>query len=334
MNLIKSGTKVLVTGAGGFIGSHLTEALVEKGCSVRALVKYNSRQNWGHLEFLAPEIKSKLEIISGDIQDPFCALEITKDCDVVFHLAALIGIPYSYHSPMSYVNTNVKGTLHMLQAAKTAKVKRFVHTSTSEAYGTALYTPIDEKHPLQGQSPYSASKIGADKLVESYGLSFDLPVVTLRPFNTYGPRQSARAIIPTIISQIAAGEKKIKLGSLSPVRDLTYVKDTAQGFIAVADLAMSKGVNQVFNTGSGKAISIGELATRIIKMMDVDVSIVSDESRIRPEGSEVMKLLCNSEKIKQETGWAPQTSLDKGLNETINYVKKNLEHYKPGLYAV
>jgi NAD dependent epimerase/dehydratase len=333
MNLKKSQAKVLVTGAGGFIGSHLTQLLVQQGYQVRALVKYNSRQNFGHLEQLDSKIKDEIEIVSGDIQDPFLAQEICKGRELIFHLAALIGIPYSYHAPMSYIDTNVKGTLNMLQGAKANGVQKFIHTSTSETYGSALYTPIDEKHPLQGQSPYSASKIGADKLVESYGCSFDLPVVTVRPFNAFGPRQSARAVIPTIISQILSGQKEIKLGSLTPRRDLTFVTDTVCGFVAIAQ-GETPSRGEVFNVGNGKSISMSELAHRIIELMKSDSIITCDDKRIRPGGSEVMELLSDSSKIKKTFGWEPKISLDQGLLETIAFIRENLHQYKPGLYTV
>ena len=323
--------KVLVTGAGGFIGSHLVEELVVQGYQVRALVKYNSRNDWGNIELLQDETKNELEIVSGDIEDPFLCQKITRGVEHIYHLAALIAIPYSYVAPESYVNTNIKGTMNILQAALHNDVQKIVHTSTSETYGTALYTPIDENHPLQGQSPYSASKIGADKIAESYYLSFGLPVATLRPFNNYGPRQSARAVIPTIISQaFTTKNKKIKLGALEPVRDLLFVKDTAKAFIKTAQSHETRG--EVLNVGFGKGISIGDLARHILDMIDPSIEILTDKERIRPEKSEVQKLICNAEKAKQMIGWEPAYSLDEGLKSTIANIEKNIDHYKPGIY--
>lgn len=324
--------KILVTGAGGFIGSHLVERLVDEGCMVRAFIHYNSRGNCGNLELLPPEVKDRIEVVSGDITDPFSVKSAVKGCEAVFHLAALIAIPYSYIAPQSYVNANVAGTLNVLEASREYGVKKVIHTSTSETYGTAIYTPIDEKHPLQGQSPYSASKIGADKIAESYFLSFNLPVSTIRPFNTYGPRQSARAVIPAIISQILSGKQKIKLGLLSPVRDFNYVKDTVEGFISVAK--SEKSVGEVINVGSGKGITIGELAQTILKIVDKDVEIISDDARIRPEKSEVMELICASDKALSLAGWLPRYGLEEGLKETVDFIRQHLHLYKTDIYNV
>ncbi|CAG1064678.1 dTDP-glucose 4,6-dehydratase [uncultured bacterium] len=325
------GKKVLVTGAGGFIGSHLTEKLVREGASVRALVHYNSRNDWGLLEMLAPEVLKNVEIFTGDVQDPFSMRKAVKGVDLVFHLAALIAIPYSYNAPQSYVTTNVQGTLNVVQACLDENVGKVVHTSTSETYGTALYAPIDEKHPLQGQSPYSASKIGADKIAESYYLSFGLQAATIRPFNTYGPRQSARAVIPTIISQVLSGGP-LKLGSLHPTRDLNYVEDTVDGFIKVA--LSEKSAGQVINVGSGSEISIGELAKKIMKIIGSEVEIITDDQRIRPEKSEVGRLLCDNSKARELAGWQPRVGLDEGLKRTVEWVRENRSHYKSGIYNV
>lgn len=326
------GKKILVTGAGGFIGSHLTEELVKIGANVRVFVHYNSRNDWGLLEFLSSNVKSEIDVISGDIQDNNAVRRAVKDIDVVFHLAALIGIPYSYIAPESYINTNIKGTLNVMQACLDEEIEKVVHTSTSEVYGTAKYVPIDEKHPLQGQSPYSASKIGADKIAESYYLSFNLPVATIRPFNTFGPRQSARAVIPTIISQ-ALSSGIVELGSLTPIRDLTYVKDTVNGFIKVAE--SPKSIGEVINTGNGKGISIGELSEKIICLLEIpDLKISVDEKRIRPEKSEVMELICDNSKAKKLLGWEPKYSLEEGLKETISWIKEHQRHYKPNIYNV
>lgn len=299
------------------------------GAKVRALVHYNSRNHWGHLETLPKVVKNEIEIILSDIQDPYAMPKAVAGCDVVFHLASLIAIPYSYRAPVSYVETNVKGTLNIMQACLAEKVGKIVHTSTSETYGTAIYTPIDERHPLQGQSPYSASKIGADKIAESFWLSFDLPVATIRPFNTYGPRQSARAVIPTIITQ-ALTRNEVHLGALNPVRDLNFVKDTVEGFIKIA--ASDRAVGEVINIGFGQGISIGDLATKIFKLLDREPKIVTDTERLRPPKSEVLKLICDNSKAKQLLNWQPNYSLDQGLNETIVYIRENLDCYKSELY--
>ncbi|CAN5302703.1 NAD-dependent 4,6-dehydratase LegB [soil metagenome] len=325
-----SGRRILVTGAGGFIGSHLVERLLAAGAQVRALVHYNSRSHWGHLESVTAS--GLLEILPGDVCDPSRVSEAMAGCDTVFHLAALIAIPYSYVCPTSYVQTNVLGTLNVLEAARRHGVRRVVHTSTSETYGTARYVPIDEAHPLQGQSPYSASKIGADKLAESYFLSFGLPVATVRPFNTYGPRQSARAVIPTIISQILAGKSSIRLGSLLPQRDFNFVDDTVEGFIAVAEAAGTSG--EVVNIGSGQGISIGDTVALIQDLMGSAVDIACDEDRVRPAASEVMQLICANDKARRLTGWQPHTSLRDGLARTIDYVREHREDYKAGVYNV
>jgi len=327
---------VLVTGAGGFIGSHLVEALVAKGCRVRAMTKYNSRNDWGNLEQLPPDVQQQIEIISGDIADPFFVRKAVSGCQAVFHLAALIGIPYSYIAPQHYVQVNVQGTLNVLEACRAEGVQKLVHTSTSETYGTARYTPIDEAHPMQGQSPYSASKIGADKMAESYYLSFDLPVATIRPFNTFGPRQSARAIIPTIISQALNyrnTREPIRLGSLSPVRDFTFVKDTAQGFIRVAECDNSVG--EVINVGSGQAQTIGDTLNLILEIIgQPDIPVVTDEQRIRPEKSEVGLLLANTEKARSLMDWQPQYSFKDGLAQTVEAIERTLGQYKTGIYNV
>jgi len=324
------GKKVLVTGSEGFIGSHLVERLIGLGADVRAFVLYNSFNSWGWLETLAKGDQTKLDIFTGNICEAYNVRKAMEGVDVVFHLAALIAIPYSYYSPESYVATNVMGTLNVLQAARDQKVAKFVHTSTSETYGTAVYTPIDEKHPLQGQSPYSASKIGADMLAESFFRSFEMPVAICRPFNTYGPRQSARAVIPTIISQIASGSKKIKLGSLTPVRDLTYVKDTIEGFVKIAE--SERSIGEVINLGVGSGVTVGELAKQIISLMGAKVEIVSDDQRVRPAKSEVMKLISNNKKALDLVGWQPTHGLEQGLRLTIDYVKGNLGCYKPDIY--
>jgi len=323
--------QVLVTGAGGFIGSHLTEELVEQGAKVRAFVHYNSRNDWGNIELLSKEVKDSIEVFSGDITDPFAVRKAVAGCETVFHLAALIAIPYSYIAPQSYVAANVTGTLNVMEACLQEGVKKIVHTSTSETYGTAVYTPIDEKHPLQGQSPYSASKIGADKIAESFYCSFELPVATIRPFNTYGPRQSARAVIPTIISQ-ALVKDEVHLGSLDPVRDLNYVKDTVKGFVAIA--GSDKTTGQVTNVGAGKGITIGDLAEKILDLMGVKKKIVADDQRVRPKNSEVMELICANDRAKELASWQPQYTLEDGLKETIEFVKAHPDLYKPDIYNV
>jgi NAD dependent epimerase/dehydratase len=323
---------ILVTGAAGFIGSHLIERLVMEGCHVRALVHYNSTGKWGNIELLPKEVQKSIEIFPGDVTDYQSVKKAVKDCDIVFHLASLIGIPYSYVAPESYVRTNILGTLNVIQACRDYGVEKVVHTSTSETYGTAIYTPIDEKHPLQGQSPYSASKIGADKIAESYHLSFDVPVATIRPFNAYGPRQSGRAIIPTIVSQILSGKRKIKLGLLTTVRDYTFIRDTVDGFIKIAET--NRSVGEVINVGFGKGISVKDLAETIIKIIGAKVEIICDEVRIRPEKSEVLVLICSNEKAKQITGWEPRYSLEEGLKETIKFIEDNLSLYKADNYNI
>jgi NAD dependent epimerase/dehydratase len=322
--------RVLITGAGGFVGSHLVEVLAAEGARVRAMIHYNSRNSHGNLELLPAQTRSAVEVVAGDVHDPFFVRSAVKGMDTVFHLAALIGIPYSYVAPFQYVNVNLVGTLNVLQACLEEGVERVVHTSTSETYGTAQYVPIDEKHPLQGQSPYSASKIGADKLAESYHLSFDLPVVTVRPFNTFGPRQSARAVIPTVVSQAVAGFREIRLGSLTPVRDLTYVEDTARGFLAAA--GSEKAVGQVVNLGQGAGISIGDLAQRILELAGSDARIVCDEERVRPPKSEVMELVCDNRKARQLLGWEPRVTLEEGLRRVVAFVREHEDLYKPETY--
>ena len=324
--------KILVTGADGFIGSHLVEMLVESGAKVRALSYYNSFNYWGWLEVL--DCLDDIEVVSGDVRDPHFCKEITKDMDVIFHLAALIAIPYSYIAPDSYVDTNVKGTLNICQAAKENGCERIIHTSTSEVYGTAQYVPIDEKHPLQPQSPYSASKIGADHMAMSFYLAFGLPVTIARPFNTYGPRQSARAVIPTIIGQIAAGKKQIQLGDISPTRDFNYVLDTCKGFIALVQ--SDKTIGEVVNIGSGVEISVADTLGLIKKIMNSDVQFITDEQRVRPKDSEVFRLCCDNTRIKQLTGFAPDYSLEKGLTKTIEWLSdpQNLSRYKTDIYNV
>ncbi|MBR2670900.1 MAG: NAD-dependent 4,6-dehydratase LegB [Oscillospiraceae bacterium] len=322
----------VITGADGFIGSHLTEKLVRSGRKVRALAIYNSFGSYGWLEDLPKEIRDEVEIVLGDVRDPNGMREFTKGADEIFHLAALIAIPFSYRSPDSYVDTNIKGTLNMLQAARDNGVGRILVTSTSEVYGTAQYVPIDEKHPYQGQSPYSATKIGADRLAESYWRSFSLPVSIVRPFNTYGPRQSARAVIPTIITQLLSGMKTIKLGALDPTRDFNFVKDTAAGFIAIADCP--DAVGQEINIATGQDISIGDLAKKIIAKIEPSAQIVCDQQRLRPEKSEVERLLGDSTKLRNLTGWKPEYDLDRGLDETIAWIKDHMSSYKPDIYNV
>lgn len=326
------GKKVLVTGSEGFIGSHLTERLVELGANVTALVQYNSFNNWGWIDTFDVKIKNNIEVITGDIREYDNMKRIVKGKDIVFHLAALIAIPYSYLSPMAYVRTNVEGTTNVLEACREYGVEKIIHTSTSETYGTALYVPIDEKHPMQGQSPYSASKIAADKMAESYYKSFNTPVAIIRPFNTYGPRQSARAVIPTIITQILSGAKEIKLGSLTPTRDFNYVKDTVEGFIKVAE--SDKTIGQVINVGSNYEISIGDLANMIMDIIGNKVNIISDEVRIRPDKSEVNRLWADNTKIMKLTNWKPEYSLEKGLKETVDWIEKNMKYYKSDIYNV
>lgn len=326
-----NGRRVLVTGAGGFIGSHLVDALAEQGAEVTALVRYNSRNDWGMLEERYRSGSGRVRVVLGDVGDAGCVRRAVEGKELVFHLAALIGIPYSYVAPESYVRTNVLGTLNVLSASLSAGVERVVHTSTSEVYGTALYTPIDEAHPLQGQSPYSASKIAADKMAEAYFCSFGLPVVTLRPFNTYGPRQSARAVIPTIITQALTGNT-VQLGSLDPVRDFTFVTDTARAFLLAAE--KSEAVGKTIHTGSGIGISIGDLARKILLQVNPGARIITGEERVRPERSEVMRLVCDSRRAWEDLGWRPEVALDEGLSRTIGWVRDHLETYKAGGYTI
>ena len=323
-------SKVLVTGAGGFIGSHLTELLCEAGFDVRAFVHYNSFSTWGWIDTFPKEMRDGIEIFSGDIRDSNGVKEAMKDCDAVFHLAALIAIPFSYHSPDTYVDTNIKGTLNVLQAARDLGTSRVLVTSTSEVYGTAQYVPIDEHHPFQGQSPYSATKIGADRLAEAFYRSFDVPVTIVRPFNTFGPRQSARAVIPTIITQLLSGSRKIQLGSLLPTRDFNYVKDTANGFYQI--FLSDKTVGQEINIATQKEISIGALAAELIRPINPAAEIVCDEQRLRPEKSEVNRLLGSNEKIMRLTAWRPQYSFEEGLAETIAFLRSHLDRYKADIY--
>ncbi len=336
MNL--NGKKILVTGADGFIGSHLVETLVKDGYDVRAFVLYNSFGSWGWLDKSPDSIKQHIEVVAGDVRDPHGVKEAMKGCNVVLHLAALIAIPYSYSSPSTYVETNVQGTLNIVQAARELNIDRVICTSTSETYGTALFVPITEEHPLQGQSPYSASKIGADMIALSYFTSFDTPVTVLRPFNTYGPRQSARAVIPTIISQVAAGMTQIKLGALNPTRDFTFVTDTARGFIQAA--SCDDIVGQVTNIGSGFEISIGDTARAIIDVMGADVEIICDEQRLRPEKSEVNRLFAGIDKAKEVMSWSPEfeglEGFKKGVSKTIEWFTNpdNLANYKADRYNV
>ncbi|CAH2211887.1 NAD-dependent 4,6-dehydratase LegB [Tepidibacter aestuarii] len=322
--------KVLVTGADGFIGSHLVEALLEEGHDVRAFAYYNSFNSWGWLDTLPKDRLKEIEVFTGDIRDPNGVREAMKGIEEVYHLAALIAIPFSYHSPDSYVDTNIKGTLNVLQAARDLDTKRVLVTSTSEVYGTAKYVPIDEKHPFQGQSPYSATKIGADRIAESFYKSFNMPISIVRPFNTYGPRQSARAVIPTIITQLLAGKEEIKLGSLTPTRDFNYVKDTARGFIDIAK--SDKTIGEEINIATQKEISIGELAQELINQINPNAKIICDEQRIRPEKSEVNRLLGSNEKIKRLTNWDTRYSLTEGIAETIEWIKNNLDKYKVDIY--
>jgi NAD dependent epimerase/dehydratase len=323
---------ILVTGADGFIGSHLVEMLVEKGAKVKALSLYNSFNYWGWLEDI--DCLESIEVLNGDIRDPHYCKMITKDVDIVFHLAALIAIPYSYVAPSSYVETNIIGTLNIIQASLENDVKRVIHTSTSEVYGTAQYVPIDELHPLQPQSPYSASKIGADNMALSFYNSFELPVTIVRPFNTYGPRQSARAVIPTIITQIANGAKEIKLGDVTPTRDFNYVADTCRGFIALAK--SKKTIGEIINIGSNFEISIKDTLELIKEIMNSDVEFITDEQRIRPKNSEVQRLWCDNTKINMLTGFVPEYSIKEGLEKTIEWfsIKENLKKYKADIYNV
>jgi NAD dependent epimerase/dehydratase len=324
--------RVLVTGAGGFIGSHVTELLLAEGYDVRALVRYNSRNDRGHLQEVPEGLQQRLEIVPGDVTDPFSVRELVAGCDTVLHLAALIGIPYSYVAPASYVATNVSGTLNVLEACRQARTRRVIVTSTSEVYGTALYTPIDEKHPLQGQSPYSASKIAADKIAESYFRSFDLPIVTLRPFNTYGPRQSARAIIPTVLVQALNGHSEIKIGNLSAKRDLTFVDDTARAFLLAATVKGIEG--ETIHFGQGSAISVNDLTAMCLKVTGSRAQIVTVEERLRPIKSEVGLLLCDPTKAKRVLGWRPEVPLEEGVRRTAEYLARNLADYRANDYVI
>ncbi len=326
--------KVLVTGGSGFIGSHLTEELLEMGCEVRVFVHYNSFNRWGWIDYLPAEKKKRIEIFTGDIRDPNGVREAMAGCKIVFHLAALIGIPYSYHSPDTYVDTNVKGTLNILQAARQLGVEKIIHTSTSEIYGTAQFVPITEEHPVNPQSPYAATKASADFLALTFFRSFNTPVAVVRPFNTYGPRQSARAIIPTIITQLLSGNGKVTLGSVTPTRDLNFVKDTALGFIKAAESENALG--EVINLGSNYEISVGDLALKIASMMQKEITIEGSGERIRPEKSEVERLWAANRKAKELLGWQPSYDLEAGLKETINWFSQpaNMEFYKAGLYTI
>lgn len=325
-------SKILVTGADGFIGSHLVEKLVKENIEVRAFTYYNSFGTWGWLDTLESSVMDNVEIFMGDVRDPYAVRKAVEGVDAVMHLAALIAIPYSYYAPDAYVDTNIKGTLNVLNAVRDLGNKRLLVTSTSEVYGTAQYVPIDEKHPYQGQSPYSATKIGADRLAESFYRSFDVPLTIVRPFNTYGPRQSARAVIPTIITQLLSGKDTIKLGSLSPTRDFNYVKDTAAGFYEI--YKSEKTIGQEINIATQKEISIGELAKELIRQINPKARIICDEQRLRPEKSEVERLLGCNEKITRLTGWRAQYSFEQGLQETISWIEKNMDSYKTDLYNV
>jgi dTDP-glucose 4,6-dehydratase len=324
-------TRVFVTGAGGFIASHLVEALLRRNLHVTALIRYNSRADWGWLETHRRRTPPNLKVVLGDITDPFLVREALDGCEIVFHLAALIAIPYSYQSPASYVQTNVAGTLNLAEAARKTGVRRFVHTSTSEVYGTTRYTPVDEEHPLQGQSPYSASKIAADKLIESFVCSYALPAVTVRPFNTYGPRQSARAVIPNIIAQALNGDS-VRIGSLDPIRDMTFVSDTVEGFIRTAEA--DNVIGQVINLGTGEAVSIHELAKIIFDLLGIAPTLIIDPKRIRPSASEVQRLVSNNGKAEKMLGWRPTVPLREGLNRTIEWMRNHAELYRPEEYTI
>lgn len=325
-------SKILVTGADGFIGSHLVEELVRRGEKVKAFAFYNSFNTWGWLDTLEKDVLNEIEVFTGDVRDPNGVREAVKGMDQIYHLAALIAIPFSYHSPDSYVDTNIKGTLNVLQAARDMETGRVLVTSTSEVYGTAQYVPIDEKHPFQGQSPYSATKIGADRMAEAFYRSFGLPVTIVRPFNTYGPRQSARAVIPTIITQLLSGKEKIKLGSLTPTRDFNYVKDTVRGFVEIA--GSDKTIGEEINIATQKEISIEQLAKEIIAQINPKARIICDEQRLRPENSEVNRLLGSNDKIMRLTAWKPEYDLRRGLSETIEWLRNNMDKYKVDIYNI
>ncbi len=331
MNSGMQGKEVLVTGAGGFIGSHVTEALVDAGARVRALVHYNSRNDWAQLQNVRPEVVSAIDIRSGDIRDPFYVNRLVEGADVVLHLAALIPIPYSYVAPSEFVDTNVKGTLNVLEAVRSHGTPRLIHTSTSETYGTAVYTPIDELHPLQGQSPYSASKIGADKLAESYWRSFETPVVTVRPFNTYGPRQSARAFLPSVLAQALTGDV-VRVGSLDPVRDMNYVGDTARGFLRAAVVPGIEG--NTYNLGSGRGVTMQQLLDTALAVTGTKPTVEVEAGRQRPVKSEVMELICDASKARQELEWSSRVSLEDGIGRTADWMRKNLHEFKPSIYNV
>jgi NAD dependent epimerase/dehydratase len=324
----------VVTGAEGFIGSHLVEALVRHGHRVRAMVLYNMYSSQGWLDTVDPGIREQVDVVFGDVRDPASVLRLVEGAEVVYHLAALGSIPYSYAAPRSFVDTNTIGTLHVLEAVRACRTPRLVHTSTSETYGTARTVPISEQHPLQAQSPYAASKIAADKLVESYHLSFEVPAVTLRPFNTFGPRQSARAVIPAVITQLAAGARQLRLGALAPTRDFTYVTDTAEAFVALGTAPASAVLGEQFNAGTGAEVAIGTLAAGIARLMDRPADIVEDTQRLRPKDSEVMRLVCDASKLTQRTGWRPRQTRDEGLRKTIEWFCEpgNLARYRPGEY--
>lgn len=325
------GKRVVVTGAGGFIGSHLVETLVSEGAEVRALVHYNSRNDWAQMQRVSDDVAAAVEIRTGDIRDPFFVHRLVEGAEVVFHLAALIPIPYSYVAPAEFVDTNVKGTLNVLEAVRSHGTGRLVHTSTSETYGTATYTPINELHPLQGQSPYSASKIGADKLAESYWRSFETPVVTVRPFNTYGPRQSARAFLPTVISQALTGDI-VRVGSLDPVRDMNFVGDTVRGFVKAGAVSDTEGAT--FNLGSGRGVTMGELLDICLEVTATSPIIEIDDARVRPQKSEVMELVCDASKAERELDWSSTVSLDEGIRLTANWIAEHLDDFKPTIYNV
>ncbi|MCZ4125063.1 SDR family NAD(P)-dependent oxidoreductase [Streptomyces sp. H39-S7] len=329
-------TLVAVTGAEGFIGSHLVEALVASGHRVRAMAQYNSFSSFGWLETVDAETMSQVDVVLGDVRDPGSVRELVDGAEAVYHLAALIAIPYSYRAPHSYVDTNVTGTLNVLEAVRHLEIPRLVHTSTSETYGTAQTVPISEDHPINTQSPYAASKAGGDRLADSYFASFGTPVVTLRPFNTFGPRQSMRAVIPTVIGQVAAGERTITLGDLRPTRDFTFARDTARAFLAVGTAPAGSVVGRTFNAGTGGEISVGDLVQLIGKLMETDLDVVEDEQRIRPAGSEVMRLVCDATRLRDATGWAPDHSLEQGLEHTIAFFRDpaNLARYKTALYNI